>query len=510
MGGEAAKDLDDIFDSKTAMSQKRQNILLLAILAVSLVSRCIQLGTRGIQYDDAFSFFLAVGSLPEIVSGTAADTMPPLYYFLLHFWMVASRELWFLRLLSVILTIFSNLLLFALVLELAGAKAALWATLFSAISPMQIYHAQDLRMYALLEVFQLGYAFCLVKAWRIEQKIGKNALGWWIGGVLFAVGALYTHNLAVFGLVAANVYLLFRRNWRLQFKLILAQAVVGLFSLPWLIMIPGQLEKVQRAFWTPKPGIVEVMQAILMWFINLPLNGFWLVLCAVLSIQAFVLIILELWRARKIWKESVYLIAWAFVPPVLLFITSYLIRPVFVPRGFLVSSMAFYGLAGIVVAKRGIIGKWMAGTIVLAALISLPFYYTFAEFPRSPFREAVTVLKQNLQPNDLIVHDNKLSYFPSRFYAPELPQHFLADEPGTSNDTFALASQQAMELFPDADLETAVGDANIVYYVVFTQAIEEYMAAGSQNHPALEWLDNHFTQTDLTTFKDLQVIRYER
>ena len=492
------------------MSQKRQFILLLAILAVSLVSRCFQLGTRGIQYDDAFSFFLAVRSLPEIVSGTAADTMPPLYYFLLHFWLVISRELWFLRLLSVILTMFSSLLLFALVSELAGAKAALWATLFAAISPMQIYHAQDLRMYALLEFFQLGYAFCLVKAWKYEQVIGKFALGWWIGVVLFAVGAMYTHNLAIFGLVAANVYLLFKRNWRLQIKLILAQGVAGIFSLSWLIMIPGQLDKVQRAFWTPKPGIVEVVQAILMWFVNLPLNGFWLVLCAVLSIQAFVLILLELWRSRKIWKEPDYLIAWALVPPLLLFGISYLIRPVFVPRGFLVSSMAFYGLAGIVVAKRGVIGKWMAGTFVLAALISLPFYYTFAEFPRSPFREAVIVLQQNYQPNEVIVHDNKLSYFPSHFYAPDLPQLFLADEPGTSNDTFALASQQAMQLFPDANLETAVGSANVVYFVVFTKAIEEYVLAGSQNHPALVWLDSHFTQKDLTTFKDLQVIRYER
>lgn len=492
------------------MSKNRQRLFLLAILAVSLISRCIKIGSRGIQYDDAFSFFLSIRSLSEIVNGTAADTMPPLYYFLLHFWMAISRELWFLRLLSVILTLFSSYLLFALVSDLAGVKAALWAALFAAISPLQIYHAQDLRMYALLEFFQLGYAFCLVKIWKYEQKKESTPTGWWIGVVLFAVGAMYTHNLAIFGLAAANIFLLFTRNWQLHKKLIVAQAVTALFCLPWLVMIPGQLAKVQHAFWTPRPGVVEVFQAILMWFVNLPLAGFWMVIGAVFSIQAFVLVLFELWRARKVWKEPGYLLAWASIPPVLLFAISYLIRPVFVPRGFLVSSMAFYGLAGIVVAKRGIIGKWIAGTILLATVISLPFFYTFAEFPRSPFKEASDVLRQEFQPGDVIVHDNKLSFFPGHFYAPELPQLFLADEPGSSNDTFALASQQAMQLFPETNLETATGNVKVVYFVVFTRAIEEYEASGSQNHPALEWLNDHFTQTDVKTFNDLQVMRYER
>lgn len=492
------------------MSKNRRRFFLLAILAVSLVSRFIKIGTRGIQYDDAFSYFLSIRSLPEIVGGTAADTMPPLYYFILHFWLAISHELWFLRLLSVILTLLSSYLLFALVLELAGEKAALWAAFFAAISPLQIYHAQDVRMYALLEFFQLGYALCLLKAWKNEQAFGKTIIGWWIGVVLFAVGAMYTHNLAIFGLAAANFYLIFTRNWRMLKKLVFAQAAVVLVCLPWLVMVPGQLEKVQNAFWTPQPGMVEVVQAILMWFVNLPLNGLWLVIGAVLSIQAFVLIIYEVWRSRKAWKEPAYLIAWTFIPPVLLFITSYLIRPVFVPRGFLVSSMAFYGLAGIVVARRGAVGKWIAGTIVLAAVLSLPFFYSFAEFPRSPFREAVSDLQQGLKPGDAIVHDNKLSYFPSHFYAPQLQQHFLADEPGTFNDTFAFASQQAMQLFPDNDLETAVGNAKVVYFVVFSRAIEEYEAAGDKNHPALVWLKSHFTQTDLKTYNDLQVIRYER
>lgn len=492
------------------MSVKRQYALLLAIFFIAVILRYIALNQRNIQYDDAFSYFLSVRSLPEIIQGTAADTMPPLYYFLLHFWMMISNQLWFLRLMSVLLTLGSGYFLYLLVSEFAGTKAGLWSALFAAISPMQIYHAQDLRMYALLEFCQLGFALCLVKVWKSEQGHTGIPWGWWIGVVLFGASAMYSHNLAVFGLIAPNFYLLIKRDWKHLWKLLLAQGVIGMLALPWLFLLPGQLEKVQHAFWTPKPGLVEVIQAILMWFVNLPLNGIWMILGAVVSVQIFVLVLLELWRGRKFKPGNGYLLAWAFVPPLLLFITSYLIRPVFVPRGFLASSMAFYGLAGAVAARRGAIGKWIGGSVILAAALSMPFFYTYAEFPRSPFLEANNMLEQSAQPGDVIIHDNKLSYFPSHFYSPTLPQVFLPDEPGSSNDTYAPASQQAMQIIPTPDLQTAVGRADVVYYVVFTKAVEEYRAAGNKGHPSLRWLESQFQKSKETSFNDLLVIRYER
>lgn len=60
-------------------------------LALGAVLRLIGSGSRSLQYDDTFSIFLSARSLPEILSGTAADTMPPLYYFLLHFWLGISQ-----------------------------------------------------------------------------------------------------------------------------------------------------------------------------------------------------------------------------------------------------------------------------------------------------------------------------------------------------------------------------------------------------------------------------------
>ncbi len=90
----------------------------LIVLALALILRLIVIGTRSIQYDDAFSIFLSERSLAEIVRGTAADTMPPLYYFLLHFWLQVGRSLTWLRLLSVLLSLGSVTMLFLLVRRL--------------------------------------------------------------------------------------------------------------------------------------------------------------------------------------------------------------------------------------------------------------------------------------------------------------------------------------------------------------------------------------------------------
>ncbi len=137
---------------------------LVGVLLLGLALRCIALQARSIQYDDAFSIFLAEKSLPAIVSGTAADTMPPLYYFLLHFWiLLGGTGLVWLRLLSVFLSLGCVFLLYLIVRDLAGETAGLWAAFLAAISPLQIYHAQDLRMYALLALAQLGYTWFFVR-----------------------------------------------------------------------------------------------------------------------------------------------------------------------------------------------------------------------------------------------------------------------------------------------------------------------------------------------------------
>jgi mannosyltransferase len=481
---------------------------LAGIFLLAAILRCVSISTRGIQYDDAFSIFLAQRSFAQIIQGTAADTMPPLYYFLLHAWLWVSHDLWWLRLLSILLSLGIIGFLYLLVCQLFDEPSALWAAFFCAISPLQYYHAQDIRMYALLAFTQLGYTWFFTRIWK---NTGRRQVWNWVGLIGFGTAAMYSHNLAIFFLIVPNIFLVFKRNWHVFGKLLAAQAVIGLAALPWLLLVPGQVAKIQRAFWTPAPGLIEIIQAMMISVTGLPLSGIWFGIGLVLSLVLFIFLVWEFLRYKDSKDERLFILSLAFIPPILLFIASYFIRPVFVPRGFLAATLAYLGLAGIIVAriwsKPG--GAIIAICLILSAGIGIPTQASFQDFPRSPFAQAGAFLSAHMVQNEVVLHDNKLSYLPMHYYWPDLPQKFLADEPGSPNDTFALASQAAMDIYPVPDLANAIGSSNRIFFVVFQETIAEYYAAG-QSHPQLASLQAAFHQVALNQFNDLNVYEFER
>ncbi len=492
----------------------RRHPLMMALL-LGLALRLVGIQGRSLQYDDTFSIFLSERSIPEILRGTAADTMPPLYYLILHFWIGFSREVWFVRLLSVLLTLLAIYLLYRLGEHWLDRDAAGWAAVLAACSPLLVYHGQDVRMYALLVVGQLGYLWFFTRIW-FSSRQGAGGRWNWPGMVFCGAVAMYTHNVAVFALAVPNLFLLVRREWQLLGRLFAAQLATGLLALPWLLMIPEQIAKVQKAWTLPPPGVVEILQAIVMFTASLPLPVPLLALALLFGLQILAILAIEL---RRSWKDApafrpgeMFLVILLLLPPGLLFAASYVIKPVFVPRAFLISSLAYDLLAGFIIARTWSpgIGKLLLAAFLAAAVISLPSFYLYQQFPRSPYRQAVAYLQDMFRPGDRVIHETKLSFFPSHYYAPQLPQVFLADPAGSANDTFETGSQEAMQMFPETDLASAVGVGTRVHFVTFSQTFGEYEALGFAEHPNLAWLDDHFRQVDRQLFNDLEIYTYER
>ncbi len=490
---------------------RRQRLILAGIVILAVILRCIFINTRNIQYDDAFSYFLARASIDNIIRGTAADTMPPLFYFILHFWQMVSDEIWFLRLLSVFLSLGALLFLFGLVKNSISITAGLWAALFAVISPLQIYHAQDIRMYALFACCGMGYLYFFFQLWNDDLKPTRKT--WkWVGLILFGASAMYTHNLAVFCVLSPVIFVVMKRDWKFLWKYILALFIIALTTAPWLIMVPGQVQKIQNAFWTPRPGIVEVMQSIMLLTFNLPESNKILFFGgAILAAYIFILVIYRLFRNLSKAPNLLLLTAISFFPPLLLFLLSYLIRPVFVIRGFIPSQMAFLGLTAAIAALDWKIhlGKILAGLVILNAVISYPALFSYSEFPRSPFARASIQIHDAVKDDFFIVHDNKLSFFPIHYYFPSTSQVFLKDQPGTANDTFATTSQEAMEIFPVDNIDTASTGRNKLVYIVFREAAREYEEQ-NQPHPVISWLKSNFTLTEEKSIGDLKLLYFER
>jgi 4-amino-4-deoxy-L-arabinose transferase-like glycosyltransferase len=481
-------------------------ILTGIVFVIGIVLRLLFINTREIAYDDAFSYFLARQPFPVIVSGTAADTMPPLYYFLLHCWIWISEELWFLRLLNVIFNMSSAIIVYFITKDLFNKKAALIALFLFVISPFQVYHSQELRMYSLLLFGQIGFIYSVMKISLLTTKHQKL---WMVLAVLFGCIAMYSHNLGVIGIISVNILFIFEKVRKQFKKILIIQFFILIFSLPWFYYLPQQIEKVQQAFWTNPPGLAEVLQAFLTLFAFLPMPKLSMAIVLIMLLSIIVVLTIYLFRSES--KTARMLILFILFPPVLLFLLSYIVQPVFVPRIFISSAAWAFILCGKYL-EEGIkfpVGKLNFMFLVIISVLSLPHLYLFESFPRSDFRGLSSHLKSLEDNGALIVHDNKLSFFPTMFYGELNNQNFIRDVPGSPNDTLAKDSELALGFESVTGIEEFLDEEEIVF-VVFQRAIDEFSDQG-MNHPVLAELQKNFSEDySINSVSDLNIYHFHK
>jgi mannosyltransferase len=479
---------------------------LVGILTGAAAIRLVGITTRGIQYDDAFSILLAGRSLGEIIQGTAADTMPPLYYFILHFWQKLGTSIAFQRLPGISFSLGIIVFAYLIVERSINKTAAVWTAAILAVSPLQFYHAQDIRMYSLATFLILGWNWAAMELAH-EENLRKVAFWKWLVLILCGAGALYCHALAGFGLLAPYMYFLLKRNWR-RLGLMAGAGFIslGLYA-PWLMQVPAQIAKVQHAFWTPVPGAVEIIQACIMALGDIPSHPLILAFVLFAFFSTIVLCGVNLIRNKKDNGNLLFFFLMTLIPPLCLFVLSYLMRPMFVPRGFLSAYVGFFACMGIIASRMRPVEKYlMGGLVMLCAVLTLPGQVSFNSFPRSPFQAATEYLAGEVKDGDVILHDNKLSYFPARVYDPNLNSLFLADEPGSANDTLAPKTMQALGFTASINPISAVHGSDRVFFVVFQQAISEYETSGG--HPVIQKLTKLAGKPVEHTFGDLLILEY--
>lgn len=359
-------------------------------------------------------------------------------------------------------------------------------------------------MYALL-----GLA-AVVAAWGLLRALEEGRRRWW---ALFAGGAaltLYAHNLGAFVLLALNVLAVVRRRWwRRLPALVLADLVALALFGPWLVgVLPGQLRFIERAYWLNAPRLGEAVRALMSPVLTFyeEVRQVWLLgLGFFVSLLLLVLLILRVWRARS--RAGRFLLL-CWVPIASLFLVAQW-RPIYLERALLPSALFYLVAVGWLLVRGSLPRPVNVGLTVLLAVTTagmLRYHYAYVGFPRPPFREAAAYLQKHVEMGDVVVHTSKLTYFPMYVYAPDLPGEFLADPPGSPQDTLAYPTQEALGIFATPTVAEAAGDADRVWLVYFPREVEQM---GGQ-HPALAWLEAHFVEVKQARFGDLVVALYRR
>jgi mannosyltransferase len=484
--------------SRRAQSQPKAwpfwNLCLLAgIILLAFALRLYRIDAQSLWNDEGTSVALAARDLAAITRGAANDIHPPLYYYLLHFWMAlfGNSEL-AVRSLSALLGTLVVPLVFALgclpsaSLHQDGPRAGLLAALFAALSPFQVYYSQETRMYILTAFLGAAsvYAFLrLLHGWekaRISGEARHHVAAWY---AIATILLLYSHyfaatvvveNLAFLWWLAAGPEMQERlprdqrsgmRRSSLLLRWVALQVVVVAAYIPWLLLVRGQL-RVWPAVSQPL-GLMSLLLDLLRVLslgLSVPPSP------SPMLLSFALLLLLGMFRKRTLkFTPHSLCILYLWVPVGIMYVLS-LQRPMYNPKFLLLCSVPFClflaqgvlyawsppasgetGVATLDQARHSALPRlwiWLGRALVLAATVlvigssasSLRSYYFDPRYARDDYRAIAQYIQAVEGEGDavLINAPGQIETF-TYYYRGQLPLYPLPrqrplNEPETERD----------------------------------------------------------------------------
>lgn len=504
------------------MSLVKNNTPLLFILLLALILRLISIHTHPLWYDEAFAVLFSEKGVSAMLYGTlapvdggAADIHPLLYYTMLNVWMnVFGQSALILRMWSVILGLGTISFVYLIGRDLFSKQTGLASALIVAIAPFHVQYSQEIRMYSLLGLLLMSATWCFLRARQSDSK------RWWVTFGVLAGLAMHTQQLAAFYLVAIGLVPFIARRRSHIIGVILGAGIALIVYLPWLVNIPGQLQKVNSYYWIAPPDglkLLVTLRSFLSVQLDIPPPASVIAFVGAIFLFLFLMIQLAIYLRKPRRKTDsdnhrIYFVLWLFAMPILLMWLVSQVQPVYLERALLPSALMLYIAFGWLFTRSGL-PKAISGILILVGLVlsAIGLYHqvTWATFPNSPFEQAVKYIDANNDGSDVVVHMNKLSALPMIYYDRELSQRYIADVQGSSEDTLALPTQEVLNIFGEMCIAHAVHDAENIWLVVFERVAQQYDAVGrSDLSDAISWLDENFAFENRYNFNDLQVYHY--
>jgi mannosyltransferase len=500
----------------------RKHLPLLAILALALILRLISIHTHPLWYDEAFAVLFSEKGVSAMLYGTlapvdggAADIHPLLYYITLNIWMdFFGQTAIILRLWSVILGLGTISFVYLIGRDLFSKQTGLASALIVAIAPFHVQYSQEIRMYSLLGLLLTSATWCFLQARQSDSK------RWWVAFGVLAGLAMHTQQLAAFYLVAIGLVPFIARRRSHIMGVILGAGIAFVVYLPWLVNIPGQLQKVNSYYWIAPPDglkLLITLRSFLSVQLDIPPPASMIAFVGAIFLFLFLMIQLVIYvrkprRKTESDNHRIYFVLWLFGAPITLMWLVSQVQPVYLERALLPSALMLYIALGWLFTRSGLPNS-ISGILIIVGLVlsavGLNYQYTWATFPNSPFEQAVNTIDANGDEADVIVHMNKLSALPMIYYDRQLTQRYIADVQGSSEDTLALPTQEVLTIFGEVCVAHAVHDAENVWFVVFERVAQQYEVAGrSDLSNVIGWLDENFAFENRYNFNDLQVYHY--
>lgn len=377
---------------------------LLSIVVVALLLRLANLGGKSLWIDEGFSVHESRLPASAIWAGTDEPNHPPLYYLLLHYWPFIRTE-FSLRLPSALASTGAVVVLYLIARRLFDQRLALTSAAILAVSPLDIWYAQEARMFALATL-----AVLLAVMGLIEESPR--------GAVLMAIGltvGIYTYFAVVpLWLCLSAAWLAWRwKTPRGQYSMVLwlvASAIASLALLPLWPKLVGFVEDVGAVF-----GIERFLKLV-----GLPPPPGWInaMLLAALMAGVFIATIL----ARRLHKDR--LSCWFAALMLTAFVLATILMPI--PRLYSLKRLVVIGWPFVALAVSWLLMR-RAWRIPLSAILTISLAAAAASIllvEKSDFRSAVAYLNSRVRVGDQVWMTGKSELYTYNYYDPRSPGHW--------------------------------------------------------------------------------------
>ncbi|MBI5304324.1 MAG: glycosyltransferase family 39 protein [Chloroflexi bacterium] len=440
--------------------------------------RLVGLGAQSLWLDELFSVFVARRDWAQVIVGTMqGDTNPPLFNLLLKVALQFGTDETAVRSVSALCGIAAIPLFYLLTRRMFdSARVANVATLLLATNPFHIAYAQEARMYTLLALCQLAAIYFFYRAWLDDRR------GDWVMFGVCQTLAFYSHSLAVLNLIALNMFVVShwrarRTRWR---GWVFAHGIVIVLFAPWLFVMAQQMNRVLSGFWNPPSTLLNLLRTPYVVNFNTALPPM------LVPIGMPVVLLLFMfgfyWVLRALAREAVtprdrvalqLALAISLTPPVMLLAIS-LIRPVYIERVLIASTFGLFLIWAWVWTQRP---RWLERIALaigaLLLVVALGNYYLDPSSQKPPMCQAAHELAARWQPGDVVIHTSDWSTLAFTYYAPAIPQQYLAGDPAYVAATTRAQSGYVAGLEP-REREALVAGAARIWLVVALDHSEAY------------------------------------
>jgi uncharacterized membrane protein len=391
------------------------------LFTIAAALRVFMIGRAPLWYDENFTLILARLPFDQMIKATAGDVHPPLWYIIewIIFHVAPSLPAWAIR----IPALTFSLLAFVMFVYVCNSlyipsRVQIVAAAMMAILPMQIWYAQEGRMYALLEFLVLTALWTgLTRRWA-----------WFF---ISSVAMLYTQNYGMFYLAVIGFVLLVI-DWRSSAKVVSAMTAAGLLYLPWVNVIARQMKEINGRYWIMDASAGAVLNVIYKLFWSSAMLEPGIVGAYVVTFVALVVGIYSITRERIVAWWSV--VGMAFLPLGLAWLASAVWQPLLLFRPLIGISPFLYLIVawpvGVPTFQRSSIRPPLYASCFALPLLILGiggYYQNVADMKGegavSPLLDTLDYVRAHWQPGDVIYYTDDGPMINLMPYAADLPQY---------------------------------------------------------------------------------------